>query len=50
MFIDDKNLPKTNSIIVSGVTTHSIKTKYGVIIEIFGKKHTFHVLDDYSPV
>ena len=50
MFIDDKNLPKTNSIIVSGVTTHSIKTKYGVIIEMFGKKHTFHVLDDYSPV
>lgn len=50
MFIENKKLPKIDPIVVSGVTTHSIKTKYGVIIEMFGKKHTFHVLDDHSPV
>lgn len=50
MFIEDKNLPRVESIIVSGVTTHSLKTKYGVIIEMFGKKHIFHVLDNHSPV
>lgn len=50
MFIENHNLPRIDPIIVSGVTTHSIKTKYGVIVEMFEKKQTFHVLDDYSPV
>ena len=38
MFIENKNLPKINSIIISSVTRHSLKTKYGVIVEMFGKK------------
>lgn len=53
MFIENKNLSKVDSIIiVSGVMTHSLKTKYGVIVEMFEKKNVFHVLDAsiYSPV
>ncbi|XP_036149749.1 uncharacterized protein LOC118647910 [Monomorium pharaonis] len=50
MFIENHNLLKLDAIIVSGVTTHSIKTKYAVVVEVFEKKHTFHVLDDHSPV
>jgi len=47
-YIKNKNLPRVDPIIIFGVTTHSIKTKYGVIIEMFGKKYIFHVLDNHS--
>ena len=51
MFIENESLSKVDSIIVSGVTTHSLKTKYGIIkVEMFEKKHIFHILDDYSLV
>jgi len=49
-YLENKNLPRVDPIVIFGVTTHSIKTKYGVIIEMFGKKHIFHVLDNRSPV
>jgi len=39
MFIENKYFQNR----VSGVTTHSLKTKYGVIVEI-GKKYIFHIL------
>jgi len=41
MFIENKNLPRVDPIIVSGVTTHSLKTKYGVKVEMFGKNIYF---------
>jgi len=48
-YLENKNLPRVDLIVIFGVTTHSIKIKYGVI-EMFGKKHIFHMLDNNSPV
>jgi len=49
-YLENKNLSRIDPIVIFGVTTHSIKTKYGVVTEMFGKTHVFHVLDNNSPV
>jgi len=50
VYLENKNLPRVDPIVIFGVITHSIKIKYGVVIEMFGKKHIFHVLDNNSLV
>jgi len=43
MFIENKNLSKIDSIIVYGITTHSLKIKYGIIVEMFEEKNIYFI-------